>query len=69
VGSSEGGAETALPTSDGGGSTGSASGGSTGTGDTSEASGDDGGCSCASDRRGGGWMMLGLLALSWRRRR
>lgn len=68
VGSSEGGAETALPTSDGGGSTGGAGGGSTG-GDTSEASGDDGGCGCASDRRGGGWLLFGLLALGWRRRR
>ncbi len=53
------------------GTTDGTSGGATGTSgatDTSGATGDDG-CSCASDRKSGGWALLGLLALGLRRRR
>ena len=67
----EGGSE-GLPTSDGGGGTTSAGGATSASGgatDTSDASGDEGGCGCTSERRGGGWMWFGLLALGLRRRR
>lgn len=71
VGSTGGEGETSVPTSDGEGST-----TVTGTGgvesspiDTSDDGGSDSGCGCASDRRGGGWMLFGLLALGLRLRR
>jgi len=67
----EGGSE-GVPTSDGDGGTTSAGGATSASGgatDTSDASGDDGGCGCTSERRGGGWMWFGLLALGLRRRR
>jgi MYXO-CTERM domain-containing protein len=50
------------------GSTGITGGSTGGASDTSGATSDDG-CSCASDRKSGGWSLLGLLALGLRRRR